>query len=65
VLAGHQIVDYHGVPGRRISAGPDESRQLRRNAYRHHPAGGAEGTRLFAQRKKIAQGHQRYNNEIQ
>ena len=40
---GDEAVDHYGVPGRRFGAGPDEGRQFRRDANRHHPPRSAQG----------------------
>lgn len=53
-VAGHEAMDHHGVPGRRLGAGPDEGRQFRGDAHRHHPAGSAQGSGLPSQRAQAA-----------
>ena len=52
-------MDHHGVPGRRVSSGPDEGRQVRGEPHPDHPQGGPQGPRLPAFRDEASQRHQR------
>lgn len=55
---GNKIMDYNGIPGWRIGAGPDEGRQLRGDAHSGDPPRGAARPRLPPLREETAQGHQ-------
>lgn len=43
---GHQAMDHNGIPGRRFGPRSYESWSIRGDAHRHHPARGAQRTRL-------------------
>ena len=47
LCAGNKAMDHHGVPGRRVGAGPDEGWQPGRECHIHRPQGGPQGSGLL------------------